>query len=195
VNAGSLRVQGVEAEFRSRPLTGLSINGGLTFLDATYTSFTGAPCYPGQPTGTTGRNVCLPSGRTDVSGGDLADAPRVSGTLVANYEHPLTNQLLLSLGGDVYFRSSLNYTPSQDPQTKVGGISVFGAHVGIADANHRWRAALFAQNLFDKRFPTYVTPNPLGGVVSDNSKLGGDYYQVFGQESFRTIGIQLSASF
>jgi iron complex outermembrane receptor protein len=195
VNAGSLRVQGFEAEFRSRPVTGLSINGGLTLLDATYTSFTGAPCYPGQPTGMTGRDVCLPSGRTDVSGDNLANAPRASGTLLANYEHPLTSKLLLSFGGDVYYRSSVNYTPSQDPQTRVGGMAIFGAQVGIEDANHQWRASLFAHNLFDKRFPTYVTPNPIGGVAPDNSSLGGDYYQVFGQESFRTIGIQLSASF
>ena len=194
VNAGKLRVQGVEADLRLIAARGLTFSGGFAFNDGVYTSFVGAPCYPGQPTGTTGRNVCLPNDATDVSGGRLANAPRFTANLAGEYEAALSSDYKLFIGANIYERSSLNFSVDGDPKTDEGGIALVGAHVGLRSADGRWEVSAFGRNLFDRRFATFITPNPLGTVVGDVSK-GGDYYQTFGSESFRTAGISVSGHF
>ena len=193
VNAGSLRVQGLEADLRFIAVPGLTFTGGAAFTDGIYTSFVGAPCYPGQPTGTSGRDVCLPNDSSNVSGGRLANAPRFTINLAGEYERTIGRNNAF-LGADIYNRSSLNFSATQDPKTEVGGITLVGAHVGYRDPGRRWELTAFARNLFDRRFATFITPNPLGTVVGDAAK-GGDYYQTFGPESFRTVGVSFTGHF
>ncbi len=193
VNAGSLRVQGLEADLRFIAIHGLTFTGGAAFTDGTYTSFVGAPCYPGQPTGASGRDVCLPNQSSDVSGGRLANAPRFTINLAGEYEAKIGRGRAF-VGADIYNRSSLNFSATQDPKTEVGGITLVGTHIGYRDTDRRWELMVFARNLFDKRFATFITPNPVGTVVGDAAK-GGDYYQIFGPESFRTVGISLTGHF
>lgn len=193
VNAGSLRVQGLEADLRFIALPGLTYTGGAAFVDGVYTSFVGAPCYPGQPSGTSGRDVCLPNDSSNVSGGRLANAPRFTMNLAGEYERAIGRNNAF-VGADIYNRSSLNFSATQDPKTEVGGITLVGAHVGYRDPDRRWEVMAFGRNLFDRRFPTFITPNPLGTVVGDAAK-GGDYYQTFGPESFRTVGVSVTGHF
>ena len=194
LNAGSLRVQGAEIDVRAVPFRGFTINGGASYIDGIYKNFAGAPCYPNQPTGTAGRNVCFPNQSTDVSGGRLANAPRFTFTIGGQYEHSLDATTKGVIGADLYHRSALNYSPTPDPRTVVGGLNLVGARAGIGAQDGTWMFEVFGRNIFDKRFPTYVTPNPFGGTIGDNA-LGGDYYQTFGSESFRTIGVSFTGHF
>src|SRR6185437_14570647 len=79
-NAGVLLAKGIELDFRSVPLAGLSLTGGMTFNNAVYQSFRGDSCYFGQPLGVSGAGVCLPNGSTDSTGNQLALAPRWVGS-------------------------------------------------------------------------------------------------------------------
>jgi iron complex outermembrane receptor protein len=194
LNAGKLRVQGVEADFRARPFSGLTLSGGAAFSDGVYESFPGAPCYPNQQNGTSGRFVCLPNQTTDVSGGDLANSPKFTLTTAAQYEIGVGAGAKAYFGADIYHRSSLNFSVAPDPKTRIGAIDLIGARIGFRGANDRWEFEIFVRNLTDKRFPTYVTSNPFGGFVGDNAR-GGDYYQTFGAESFRTIGASFTGHF
>lgn len=189
-NAGALRIRGAEAEFKATPLKGLSLSGGLTYNDATYRSFTGAPCYPSEPVGTSGRNVCLPNGSSDASGNQLNSAPKWTASFVGNYETDISPSLRGFIQGSYYYQSSVIYSANGDPNTRIKGYSLVGASIGIAGADDRWRLTAFARNIFDKRFATYVQLVPLGGIQGDNA-LGGNYWQQFGRDSFRTIGISL----
>ena len=164
LNAGSLRVQGAEIEFRALPFRGFTLTGGASYVDGIYTSFAGAPCYPNQPTGTSGRNVCLPNQSTDVSGSRLANAPRLTLTLGGQYEHPLGDANKAVLAVDFYHRSSLNYSPAPDPRTRVSALDLVGGRIGFGAQDGRWMFEVFARNIFDRRFPTYITPSPFGGA-------------------------------
>jgi iron complex outermembrane recepter protein len=192
LNAGDLTSRGVEAEFRARPMEGVTLSGGITFNDAHYESFPGVACYPGLPSGPVAApGICAPNGTTDASGNRLAYAPRWVGTLSASYERALTGNLNWFVEGDYYYRSNLNFSPAGDPQDRIGGYPMVGASLGIATADGRWKMNFYARNLFDKRIPAYITEDPLDAFYGD-SKKGGDYWQQFDANSFRLVGISVA---
>jgi iron complex outermembrane recepter protein len=190
LNAGNLRAQGVETDFRAIPLKGLTLSGAADFNDAKYQSFQGNPCYYGEPTGTSGTNVCLPDGTSDSSGNRLAFAPRFTATLAANYERPVTSRFNGYIEGNYYYRGNLNFSANGDPQTRVGGYSMIGGSAGVETDDSRWRVSVFVRNLTNKRIPSFIEANPLTGSFGDGAK-GGDYWQQFDVNSFRTVGASL----
>lgn len=193
-NAGSVRAQGVEIDFRALPITGFTLSGGLAYNDAIYKNYDGVACYFGEPTGTSGRNVCLPNGTTDVSGNRLAFAPKFTGSLLAEYEQPISSRLNAFVTGTYYYRSSVNFTAAHDPMSRVGAYSLFGGSVGVETADSNLRFSLFARNLFDKRIPTFIVADVTAPINGD-AAIGGDYWQQFGETSFRTIGASLDVKF
>jgi iron complex outermembrane receptor protein len=194
LNAGNLRSKGVEMEFRALPFEGLSVDGGATYNSAKYQSFRGVPCYPGEPTGTSGTNVCLPNGTTDASGNPLAYAPRWAGNLSTMYERPVAGRLQGFVQATYYYRSKVNFVPTGDPLARLGGYGIAGASIGVETDDSHWRVSLFARNLADKRIPVLVIRDGLSGLYGDNGR-GGDIVQSFASDSFRTIGLSLDAKF
>lgn len=194
LNAGNLRARGVELELRARPIRQLTVDAGFTYNDAIYASFQGAPCYTGEPTGTSGRNVCFANGTTDASGNQLENAPRWVGTLGTTYDETLTDQLNGFGGVTLYYRSSSNFSAEGDPRTRIGSYALLGANAGVHSPDGKWRVAAFGRNLTDKRVPAYIFADPLAGVYGDAAK-GGNYWQQFDENSFRTFGLNLSYKF
>lgn len=193
LNAGSLKSRGVEVEFNASLIDGLSLSGGVTYNDTEYRDFAGVPCYFVQPTGTSGTNVCLPGGVTDVTGNQLQNAPEWTFTLLPRYERPVLGATGF-IQGDYSYRSSFYFTATQNPAARVSGYSLFGGSVGATSADGKTEVSLFVRNLFDKRVPTYILADTLS-VLSGDDKLGGGYWQSFGTTSFRTIGLSASYRF
>lgn len=191
VNAGDLRTRGVELEFSALPIDGLTFNGGVTYNRAEYRNFGSVPCYPGQPTGTSGTNVCLPNGSTNVSGNQLVVAPKLTGTLAGRYEAAVSSDATIYVQADGYYRSAFRYTADLDPQMRIGGSVIVGASIGAKLFGDSVDASLFVRNLFDKRIPTWITADPVAGAYGDAAG-GGDYWHQFGTTSFRTVGISLN---
>lgn len=189
-NAGTLLAQGVEADLMAIPLTGLRLDGGFAFNDAKYKGDYAVACYPLEVAGTAGNNVCLPDGSTNVSGNQLALAPRFTVTLAANYEHSLNSGLRGIASVNYYYRSSFSYDPSLDPQMRVGGLSVVGASIGIEPEDARWRVSAFVRNLFNQHYPSQIRPDALAGASGDNL-IGGNYWQALDASAFRSIGLSL----
>ena len=197
LNAGQLKSRGVEVEFTALPFEGLTINGGVTYNDTKYVDLPGIPCYYGQPIGTSGTNVCLPDGTTDVSGNQLSNAPRWTIAVTARYERPLSNTLIGFLQGDVYHRSSFKFGQTLDPKTSIGANAIVGLSAGARTSDGRLSLTAFVRNLFDKRVPSFILADPAAGVYTGSSgqsdaALGGNYWQNFGPNSFRTIGLSLN---
>jgi iron complex outermembrane receptor protein len=189
-NAGTLRAQGVEADLMAIPVTGLRVDSGLAFNDAKYKGDYAVACYPLEAQGTSGNNVCLPDGSTNVSGNQLALAPRFTATLAANYEHPLRAGLRGIVSANYYYRSSFSYDPSLDPHMRVGGLSIVGASIGIEPEDSRWRISAYVRNLFNQHYPSQIRPDALAGASGDNSR-GGNYWQALDASAFRSIGLSL----
>lgn len=197
LNAGQLKSRGVEVEATALPFEGLTISGGVTYNDTEYRNLSGVPCYYGQSTGASGTNVCLPNGTTDVSGNQLANAPRWTATATARYEHAVSADWVGFLQGDVYSRSSFNFTQTRDPNARIAANAIVGMSVGAQTANGRLSITAFVRNLFDKRVASFVLADPLAGAYTGASgrtdaAMGGNYFQNFGPNSFRTIGLSLN---
>jgi iron complex outermembrane receptor protein len=189
-NAGEVRSQGVEMDFRARPHEFLSLGGGFAYNDAVYKSFYELPCYFGQPAGSSGTNVCLPSGTTDVTGNQLAYAPEWTAFVMGEFSRPLTSGYDGFITASYYYRSSVYFTAAHDPKTYLGGFGMVGGSLGAQTSDGRVRVSIFVRNLFDERVPTFIVADILSPFYGDDAR-GGNYWHQFGESSFRTVGIAL----
>lgn len=197
LNAGQLKSRGVEVEFTALPFEGLTISGGTTFNDTEYRNLSGIPCHYGQAPGV-GRNLCDPAtNSTDVSGNQLDNAPRWTTSITTRYEHPVSGEWVGFLQGDVYHRSSFNFTQTRDPNLHVKANAIVGLSAGARTEDNRLAITAFVRNLFDKRVPSFIIADPVapfyvGSSGVSDAALGGNYWQNFGPNSFRTIGVTLN---
>jgi iron complex outermembrane recepter protein len=159
VNAGSLRTQGVEADFSIRPLAGLKIDGGMAYTDASYTDFATAPCYFGQ----TSAQGCVGTGTTarqDLTGRSLANAPKFTANGSVRYETPISDsarvfgQLSYAWRGDAYTALDL------DPRSKQGSYGLVDAQLGVS-FNDSIRVWVWGKNLTDEYFAETIFDTPL----------------------------------
>lgn len=197
LNAGQLKSRGVEVESTVLPFEGLTITGGVTYNHTEYRDLPGIPCYYGQPTGTSGVNVCLPNGTTNVSGNSLANAPRWTTSATVRYEHPVSTDWVGFVQGDVYSRSSFRFSQTLDPNTRIAANAILGASLGVQTADNRVSITAFVRNMLDKRVPTFILADPVAGLYTgasgrSDAALGGNYWSNFGANSFRTIGVALN---
>ena len=195
-NAGNLGIRGGELEVTAVPLFGLTITGGTTYIDSKYSNYSGLPCYFGEPAGAAGRNVCFANGTTDVSGNQLANAPKWTTSLTTRYEHSLAGRWVGFVQGDVYHRSSFNYTATVDPQSEIGSTAIFGLSAGASTSDGRLSLTAFVRNLGDKRIPTFILEDPVATSYARNgvtdAARGGDYWHQLGLTSFRIIGLSVN---
>jgi iron complex outermembrane recepter protein len=190
ISAGQLKARGVEADVTIVPADGLTITASVLYNDTKYKNLQ-VPCYPLQPTGTTGTNVCLPTRLTDVSGNQLAQAPRWTESIAIRYETPISNDWNGFIQGDGYFRSSFNFRTNNDPNTRLGSTSTFGASIGAQRDDGRLGVTVFVRNLFDKRIPSVIGINPASDLIRDSLR-GGSYDHFLNADSYRTVGVTVS---
>ncbi|RVU05666.1 TonB-dependent receptor [Novosphingobium umbonatum] len=176
-NAATVKSKGAELTITARPLRGLTISTNATLLDSKFGNFPGAQCYPGQ--GCTTYNA---AGRTTPL------APKFTGTVDVNYEFNSSHAVRPFVGVNFYHRSSMNFTTQPYPGTTFGQSNIWGGTLGLRADN--WRASVFCKNCTDQR-----VPGALGLESGDGNAGIATVTQRFGQNSFRTIGLQLGFNF
>lgn len=165
-NNGTADSKGFEASATLLPVQGLNLAGTLSYTDSRITSDerTGVGAVPGER---------------------MAGAPRWSGSLTADFERPISDQLKGFAGGTFTFSSNRpnSYRLSVNtPYVLIPGFETFGLRTGV-DAGS-WRLTLAADNLFDKRGVTddYTFPRYFGELLGV-----GTYYDQLGTIKPRTI--------
>jgi iron complex outermembrane receptor protein len=170
-NAGEISTSGVELDFVTSPIEGLTLTGGLAYTDAQIEEFN---VPPGSP----------PSA-TDRSGERLPFAPEWKASLNADYGWNLTERL------DMFVNGTLTYTDSQytdlgeNPLLEIDSYLLLDASVGVAATDGAWRATLVGRNLTDESYPTLITP---GGP-------GGSLRYLIPRDADRYFGVQFKVSF
>jgi outer membrane receptor protein involved in Fe transport len=132
--------RGVEIDLLTRPLDGLSLQGGVVYNDAYYDS-------------TVVFNTADPGPNTINAGDQLTFAPEWSVTGAVTYEVPLgdTLQALFYLDG----RWNSEY-PTQTLNRAPGGVSdqdayaVFNGRIGIGNQDDNWAIEFWGRNLTDE---------------------------------------------
>lgn len=179
LNAGALKSRGFEIEASALPAEGLVFNLGVSYVDAFFSDFQADKCYPFQPD-------CRANGTIDSSGNRLPNVPKWTVSLTGRYETPVSESMAVFLQGALYARTSSNFSSTGDPSTRLPGYSLFDASIGLKQIDDKYKLTLFCRNCFDKRQPTFI---------NSNSQSRGDYYHMFGLNSFRTLGVSLEGRF
>jgi iron complex outermembrane receptor protein len=186
LSAGRLDSRGFEAQADWRVAKGLTLGANLAYVDAYFGSFPGDQCYAGEPAGTdASRNVCF-NGHSNSSGNTLANAPKWTSSLTADYVRPVFSGYQVTFDGSLYLRTKVNYASDNNPNTKEGGYTLLGLNLGIGPEDGNWKATVFCRNCFDRRFVTYIEPYPF---------IATDYGQQYSPDSFRTVGVTVRKTF
>lgn len=139
--------QGLELELNSRPMDGLTLQLGASFMESEV------------------KDITLPDLATVVDH-DLPQAPSFSGNALARYEFPLGGGVA-SVQGDVLYSDDFCFTVLCAPVEEESSYYVANARIGYAAADGRWEVAAFVNNLTEEEYRVYAFDSSLfSGVVA-----------------------------
>jgi iron complex outermembrane recepter protein len=192
-NAPRLTTKGVSLDMAGQPTRNLTLTAGVLLNDAKYGHGYFVQCAQLQ----TAAQGCIPDpthesrGITDAGGNRLIGAPKWKVTASGEYHHDIGERLQGYLALDLVYQSKIDDDSATDPLATIPKAAVVGGKLGLRTQDQRFGAAVFARNLFDKRVPVFRFETPTASQDRDPSS----YSQMFGDESFRVIGVSLDAKF
>jgi iron complex outermembrane recepter protein len=139
VNIPKSKITGAEVQVILRPVRGLTINGGLTYVDSRIDSFTNI-----DPFGVT-RNF---------EGEAFPNTPKWQGSLAVDYEFPVSGSMNGFLGTNVTTRSSTNGGLGANAPLTIDGYTLVDLRAGFASADDRWKVSVWGRNVFDQYYWT-----------------------------------------
>jgi iron complex outermembrane receptor protein len=194
-NIAAAKIYGVEVEALLRPARNFTIGANFAYLHARYTDFcadtngvftNGAPepgqCGPAQPiliNGVPNGTFAVPTDSTYL---ELANAPKWSGSVTADYGIPVAIGRI-KLHGDARYSARFNtWGRSNDPGYYRDEVVLLNASIGLAADNDRWSVTLYGKNLTDQ--------DVISGAISTGATPIQQYYQ-----PPREFGIDLGFKF
>ncbi|WP_078059531.1 TonB-dependent receptor [Xanthomonas massiliensis] len=181
-NAGKMRTRGIELETSWRLTPDFTLNASGAITDAKFLDYIGACPSPGDV-------PCYV-----VNGTALADLSGFAPTFVSKYSYSLSGVYYRTLGNGLVFDAnggwsykSAFYNAVAQSQTRTDGYGVFNTAIGIGSESGSWHVSLYARNLFDEHYRTYLI---YGSLIN-----GGGVMQHLPNEAFRTVGISLDLKF
>lgn len=165
-NGGTAKSEGVEAQGSFSPATGLTLGGTFAYTDARFTQNIATLQYH--------------------DGDPLPQTPRYSGSVTADYSHPLTGDWTAHLGGGVRLTSSRQSGNFQGTVFREPGYAALDLDADVS--NGRYTVRLFAKNVTDERAYDNIfgIRNAFTGMFA---KLSGTVIQP------RTVGLAVDAKF
>ena len=165
-NAGEIDIYGVEVESQTQLTEELFWSLAVTWLDATYASYTDAPCP-----------IYIPSPSCDLTDERKDDAPKWTVNTHLTWTRPVADNLVLFMRGEIYYRSSRFTAGDNDPNTWTNGSTLLNASIGISNNDQTWDVRVWGRNLGDEDFPqimfdTVVQPGSYSGYPNDPRTYG-----------------------
>jgi len=174
-NAESVVTQGIELDGSVRPVTGLTIDYAVTYLDAEYDEFTNVPA-------TSAARRPMPPSAPATERRDAAQRPTWRSNLGMQYEQPVAAGTDSSDG--LVYSSEQNVDTALDPRAEQGSYSSCRPP---RLRNDRYSVSVWGDNLTDETVMTAVGPQTIFGGID-----GG--LQVYLNES-RTYGVTMDVRF
>jgi len=176
-NVPEVRSEGLEADINAEPLPYLSLYASGSYDDAIYASYADGICGLENITQT----------HCNLSGAPLAGTPRWAAAAGGEIRHAFDvtpRGAEAYLGMDYSFRSSIYSAATDSIYSRLGDLDLVNARLGLRSSNGRWDAYLWARNLFNQNYFTFVA----AGV--------GNTGALFGQLGDpRTYGVTLRAKY
>lgn len=166
-NVPRSRIKGVEVQLNLRPVRGLSLSLGGTYIDSEVTS--------------SFSNFTILGTRTDFKGQSFPYTPRYQLIADGEYRWSISPSLQALVGANMNYRSKTKAGFGTESILDIDEYTLIDARVGIEEANRRWSLSLFARNLTDEYYWTNV------------AKIGDVARRLTGEP--RMYGVQASARF
>ena len=157
----SATINGLEIELAARPIRELTLTASYGYQDATYDNYPDAPIASYLVPIPLGQDVLT----TDLTGQTLPFVPKHSVVLTAEYNRRISNDLSFNLGTDFQLRSKYNVTDGVDQIRVVSDTTQLGVHVGLGDADGKWRVTGRVYNLTNQVYRTSLDYNSFVGSV------------------------------
>jgi iron complex outermembrane receptor protein len=179
-NVGGLTTKGVEFEGTARAATDLNLRGSFTYLDAKYTSFPVAQCYPLQ-TIATGCNTSVSPNFQNLTGTRAIQAPKWKFEIGGDFTPSITETLKAVVQANWQYQSSLFFT-ARDPETIQPAYSIVNIGLGVRAADRRWEVIGFVNNLLDKQYYGSLvnTAGNFGNQIATQAVLPRDFHRYGG---------------
>ena len=132
-NAGKARIKGFELEASAVPVDGLTISGGVGFLDATYLDFDNVD----------GRGA-------SADGRPMQGVPKWTGNASIQYEQPLASGGSVSARADYQGIAERSGDPLGNPLRRAPASWTANARLTYASPDDHWKLSAFASNLFNR---------------------------------------------
>jgi iron complex outermembrane receptor protein len=131
-NIPKSRVVGAEVDLTLRPMRGLTLNVGATYVDTRIGNFTNF-----DPFGTV-RNF---------EGEAFPNTPKFQASASANYEFRVSDRLKAFLGSNVTSRTKTNGALGENAILAIKGYTLVDLRIGVAAHNDKWRLTLWGRNV------------------------------------------------
>ena len=180
-NVGSIETSGVEIDFTAVVATGLTLTGGVAYVDAVIDEFPTGPCFPGQAEGV-GLGLCTSTdigNFQDLAGGELPNAPDWKVNLNALYEPPVEGDFQPFIQASMVWQDEVLFSISQNPATRQSDYALVNASVGV-HYKELVTATLFVRNLFDTAYANNIFSTPFGDALGTVHYLNRDFERYFG---------------
>jgi iron complex outermembrane receptor protein len=142
---GKVTSTGVETEFALRPIAAVTVSANGSYDVAKMVDFPAGQCFTGQ----TVALGCVNS-QQNLSGKPLPNAPKWSGNLNAEYDHPVAGNYSAFVALTYRWQSQVIFSLLQDPDSVQDAYGIFNLSTGLG--GEHWKATLFVNNLFDTHY-------------------------------------------
>jgi outer membrane receptor protein involved in Fe transport len=139
VNIPKSKVTGAELQLILRPVQGLTVNGGLTYVRSRIGDFTNI-----DPLGAT-RNF---------KGEAFPNTPKWQGSVAVDYGFALSASLNGFVGANATMRSKTNGGLGENQVLDINGYTLVDLRAGVSSPDERWRLSFWGRNIFDKYYWT-----------------------------------------
>lgn len=187
-NVGGLNTKGIELDTSARIGSDFNLNASVAYLDAKYTSFAHAQCFPMQ-TVAQGCVAAVPAAPPipaqpayqNLTGQRAVQAPEWKFSIGADYSPSLGGDLRGIVQANWQYQSGVYYV-AEDPQTFQRAYSIVNAGLGVRDKDRKWEVVAFVNNLFDKQYyPSLVnSAGNFGSKLATQALLPRDFRRYAG---------------
>ena len=139
VNIPKSKVTGAELQAVVRPVRGLTLNAGVTYVDSEIGNFTNF-----DPFGVV-RNF---------QGEAFPNTPKWQWTASADYEFAVTDALKAFVGANASGRSATNGALGRNAILGIDGYTLLDLRAGIGAVGDRWKLSVWGRNVTDKYYWT-----------------------------------------
>lgn len=154
LNVPESYVFGLEADLTARPIDGLRISIGATYLDSEVSGD-----YSATPDGLGVYNAAGYTGNFD--GSTLPYTPEFSGNIDVQYDFAAWSGWDGFVGGSMTYQGDQNTTFETDvlkaDDFAIEGYALLDLRVGVESQDGRWRATAYGRNVTDESYVTAVS--------------------------------------